>query len=192
MNVFSFTTNGTVSNRFLQLEQRYGQSSDQQLVLVTNEQAIVSGLNDCNYYDVVVDDHVRQPGNIKGGLHAGEPLVDQRLTVNPPFPDTSYANVPNEITGTICGDSLNVGWAGAAGGWAFNAWKGPLCLATNYNFISSFDFASAPGGDNSPQIITEQPVGNGSNSSVRFANNSSGLAAEIAFHKIVLAMPRTN
>jgi hypothetical protein len=187
MLVFSFNADGSLHQQFLQLEKRYCQSSDKQPTLISSSQALVSQLESWNYYDAMVIDQVRQPGNAKGGLHAGEPLLDIRLTSNPPYPDPGYTNQPNENTGAVAGTSLNIGWAGASGGWAFTKWKLPICLSTMANTITSLP----AGGDLTAQTIMPQPTGTTAVTS-RPTATGPALAAEISFHKIIDALPRTN
>lgn len=187
MDVFSFNQDGTIAMSVLQLEQHYCQSSDGQPVFITaafnpvptvNTVAVESAARGY-VYDLLIQDNVRQPGDINGGAHGGQPIVDNRLTTNPPFPDSSYVDERNELTGTPV-QYTALGWTGKAGGWAYGRWEYPICRNQGY-------LPWVCGGDNQPETLSTQPTASHTGAE-RPTYRAPGLAAEIAFHKVFMGV----
>jgi hypothetical protein len=195
MEAFS-ANNGVITSQCFQLEQHYAQSADSQLVAGLNVNNNTGVSYNClvsksrvALFDMQICDNVRQPGTLKGGLHAGEPLVDVRLTSNPIFPDPNYTDPTNENTGTITIDSRD-GWAGKSGGWAYMEWNAPTSwVGSNDRSILNWPYPLL-GGDNTPEVLKSQPVASQSGSG-RPSYTTPSLAVEIAFHRNIWANPRT-
>lgn len=200
MNVFTFASDGTVSNQFLQLEQNYCQSSDAQPYgqpqgWGNGRANTIQSPTRAQVYGVIVQDNVRQPGTTKGGKHGGEPLVDIRLARNPPFPDPNFTNGRNQFTGTSYAGGwnpsgppgTNLGWGGRAGGWAYGKWFVPL-MDESQGWTG---LNPCQGGDNTPDSLAPQPVAS-SPGQQRPTYHATGLSVEIAFHQVITCLCKTN
>jgi hypothetical protein len=189
MVVSTFSQSGGLQNSWLQMENRYTQMSNNQLLCI-GANAVESGTNG-QVYDAELIDNVRNAGKTNGGNHGGESTFDIRLTSNPTYPDTNYTNTPNELTGAIFSNYTEYGWAGQCGGWMFG-------LARAVGYEGPF------GGDNAApsiyaqssslkvpaQTIITQPTQSGAaTTSTRPTFTTTGLSTEIDFHKVTQMLP---
>jgi len=196
MVVSTFDSTGSLQMKSLQMENRYTQVSNNQLVAI-GANAVESGSTG-QVYDALLIDNVRNAGKTNGGIHGGESTFDIRLTANPTYPDTNFTNTPNELTGSVTSAYTQYGWAGQCGAWAFGifrgvGYEGPF----GGDNATPYIYSVFSGLKTTPQTIITQPGKNpgggafstGSGTSTRPTFTTTGLSTEIDFHKVTQMLP---
>lgn len=177
MTVYRFARDGGIQQKSYLMENIYVPNSHQQLVGVSAKPDINAPLTGYTY-SIIISDQVYHLGRQTGGKHGGEPIPDQRLLSNTEITPTTQ-ELPAIPTGNIINPPKpQYGWEGKAGGWAYGVWQ----------------MLGAPGPygrHNAPESLSFMPPA-ANLGDLRPTYQTNGVAADIAFHKIVKALPEDN
>lgn len=178
MTVYRFGRNGGIDQKSYLMENVYAANSHQQLVGITTNKPDLQSPSTGYTYDVVISDQSYNLGKQRGGKHGGEPIVDQRLKSNTLI-NSSTAELPLIPVGNLLKPPRpQYGWEGKAGGWGYGVWKmlgapGPFGRHNKAESLSFMPSASNTG-------------------DLRPTYQTNGVLVDIAFHKIVKALPDDN
>jgi len=139
LHTYRIDESGRVRLRVLRNSaERYAVIADRQLFAVTGN-ALQSSRG--FMYDVLINNCVYQPGRLRGGIHAGEPLPASILStfeelLQTEFTGQSQAGVSSTLldrleempdSGGTCRRADAFRWSGNCGGWGYATFKGQYC-----------------------------------------------------------------